>query len=245
MPRNDLTFYDAQADQWWEQGAKIYALHQLNPLRFQYFDRHIKNWQELRILDVGCGGGFTCEFLAARRAIVSGIDQSASCIATATAHARQSNLAIAYQHGYSEALPYPNQSFDAVICVDVLEHVMNVSQTLREIERVLKPGGFFCFDTINRTLKSRMVMIGLLEYVLNEIPIGIHDWHKFICPHDLIDTLTQLGFIDIDISGFNLFGSTPLEMACAYWRYKKTGGFTLSLDRDTSVMYIGIARKLS
>ncbi|HHP7245728.1 MAG TPA: bifunctional 2-polyprenyl-6-hydroxyphenol methylase/3-demethylubiquinol 3-O-methyltransferase UbiG [Elainellaceae cyanobacterium] len=244
MLRNDLTFYDAQADQWWEQGAKIYALNQLNPLRFQYFDRHVKHWQGLQVLDVGCGGGFTCEFLAARGAIVSGIDQSAPCIASATAHARRSNLAIAYQHGYSEALPYPDQRFDGVVCVDVLEHVANVPQTLREIERVLKPGGFFWFDTINRTLKSRIVMIGLLEYVLNEIPVGIHDWHKFIRPTDLINSLTRLGFTEIDISGFNLFGSTPWDMARAYWRYKKTGGFTLSLDRDTSVMYIGIARKL-
>jgi 2-polyprenyl-6-hydroxyphenyl methylase/3-demethylubiquinone-9 3-methyltransferase len=77
MKRNNLEFYDETADQWWNETAKIYALHHLNLPRFEYFDRHISTWKNLCVLDVGCGGGFTCEFLAHRGAIVSGIDQSA------------------------------------------------------------------------------------------------------------------------------------------------------------------------
>ncbi|NEQ28675.1 MAG: methyltransferase domain-containing protein, partial [Microcoleus sp. SIO2G3] len=109
--RNDLSFYDRMAARWWDRSAKIYALHHLNPLRFEYFDCFISNWQELRVLDVGCGGGYTCEFLAKRGAIVSGIDQSQACIHSAIDHAKQHNQNIGYQQGYAEASPYADRSF--------------------------------------------------------------------------------------------------------------------------------------
>ena len=118
---NDLTFYDRMAGHWWDESAKIYALHHLNPLRLNYFDRFISSWKDLRVLDAGCGGGYTCEFLAQRGAIVSGIDQSLACIQRAIEHA-QPHYKIDYLHGYAESLPYANQSFDAVLCVDVQIH---------------------------------------------------------------------------------------------------------------------------
>ena len=119
--RNDLTFYDRMADHWWDESAKIYALHHLNPLRFNYFDRFISSWKDLRVLDAGCGGGYTCEFLAQRGAIVSAIDQSLACIQRAIEQA-QPHYKIDYLHGYADSLPYANQSFDAVLCVDVQIH---------------------------------------------------------------------------------------------------------------------------
>jgi 2-polyprenyl-6-hydroxyphenyl methylase/3-demethylubiquinone-9 3-methyltransferase len=241
--RNNLVYYDRWATEWWEATAKVYALSYLNPPRFEYFDRHIPNWQGLNVLDIGCGGGFTCEFLAQRGAIVAGVDQSTACIQVAQAHAKQQQLAIAYQVAHAEVLPLPADSFDVVTCVDVLEHVDDLRQTLQEIHRVLKPGGTFCFDTVNRTTKSKVVMIWLLENLLNEIPQGIHDWHKFIQPAELTADLRSLGFEQIDITGFNLFGSTLWEHVQSYWDYRRTGQFNVRLNADTDIMYIGKAVK--
>lgn len=244
VKRNDLDFYDRSAEQWWYPDAKIYALHHLNPLRFKYFDYYIANWQGCKVLDVGCGGGFSCEFMAARGAKVFGIDQSQSCIAIAKAHAAASGFEIDYQHGFAESLLYPDNYFDVVLCVDVLEHVADLKQTISEIYRVLKPGGLFYFDTINRTFKSRLVMIWILENIIQQIPCGIHDWRKFIKPRELISLMQLNGFANIEIKGFNLFGNTLGDYFAAYWRYKKTGGFSVSLNDDTSLMYIGKAEKM-
>lgn len=243
--RNDLSFYDTTASQWWEPSAKIYALHHLNAPRFAYFDRFISNWQNLSVLDVGCGGGFSCEFLAQRGAIVSGIDQSRNCIAIAQTHAAQNQLAIEYQHGTAEALPYPDGYFDVVVCVDVLEHVHDLSRTLMEIHRVLKPEGYFCFDTINRTFKSKVIMIWLLEDLLRQIPQGIHDWQKFIKPEHLNQELQTLGFHSIEMHGFNIFGESLLDKMAAYWHYRTTGQFRVSINDDLSEMYIGTAQKVA
>lgn len=242
ITRNDLSFYDAQAAHWWDETSTIYPLRRLNPLRFQYFDRFVSDWNGLRVLDVGCGGGYTCEFLARRGAKVWGIDQSAACIQSAQAHAEQELLSIDYCHGVGEALPWGDRTFDVVICVDVLEHVESPAQTLAEIRRVLKPGGLFCFDTLNRTWQSRLVMIWLLEDLLKEIPRGIHDWKKFITPQELTMLLQQNDFSSISLNGFNLFGSNPVEYFVTLQHYWKTGDFRIRFDADTSIMYVGTAR---
>ncbi|MDX2229038.1 MAG: bifunctional 2-polyprenyl-6-hydroxyphenol methylase/3-demethylubiquinol 3-O-methyltransferase UbiG [Leptolyngbyaceae cyanobacterium bins.349] len=243
--RNNLGYYDRWATEWWSQSAKVYALNYLNEPRFEYFDRHIANWQGLNVLDVGCGGGFTCEFLAKRGAMVTGVDQSIACIHAAKDHAVEHELAIAYHPAHSECLPFADETFDVVTCVDVLEHVENLHQTLQEIHRVLKPGGTFCFDTVNRTMKSKLIMIWLLEDLLKEIPPGIHDWRKFIQPQELTHRLRSLNFQAIDLIGFNLFGSTLIEHIQAYRDYRRTRKFDVRLNADTSIMYIGKAEKKS
>lgn len=242
-PKNNLSFYDRWAAEWWQPETQVYALSYLNPPRFAYFDRHIPHWQGLRVLDVGCGGGFTCEFLAQRGAIVTGVDQSLACIQAAQAHAQAEGLAIAYHATPAEHLPFAPASFDVVTCVDVLEHVADRHQTLQSIHRVLKPGGTFCFDTVNRTLKSRLIMIWLLEDLLHEIPRGIHDWQRFIQPEELTQALRSLGFQHLDLTGFNLFGSTLPEHIQAYLDYRRTGQFNVRLNADTAIMYIGKAVK--
>ncbi|PSN15001.1 3-demethylubiquinone-9 3-O-methyltransferase [filamentous cyanobacterium CCT1] len=243
MQRNNLAFYDQQASQWWDKTAAIAPLNRLNPLRFKYFDRVVPHWRGLRVLDVGCGGGFTCEFLAHQQAQVWGLDQSAHCIEAAQDHAAVGGLPITYSRGVAEALPFEAASFDVVVCVDVLEHVVNPQKAVAEIGRVLRPGGVFCFDTINRTLRSRLVMIWLLEMILRQIPVGIHDWKKFITPQELRAMLTEAGFGAVQIDGFNLFGSTVAEMVAAYRFYQATGEFQAHFDDDTRVMYIGTAVK--
>ena len=243
MIRNNLFFYDQQAAEWWQADATIAPLNRLNPLRFQYFDQLIPDWRRLKVLDVGCGGGFTCEFLAQRGAEVWGTDQSSACIEAAETHAHESKLDVHYRVGMAEALPWEDSSFDVVVCVDVLEHVKNPRQAIAEIARVLKPGGLFCFDTINRTVRSRLIMIWLLENLLGQIPQGIHDWRKFITPQELAHWSRQADLENIQISGFNLFGSTVAEHIAAYRHYQRTGDFQVRFDDDTQVMYIGTAIK--
>lgn len=241
LQRNNLAFYDQQAVRWWDETATIAPLNRLNPLRFKYFDRAIPRWEGLRVLDVGCGGGFTCEFLAHQQAQVWGLDQSAQCIAAAQAHAEAGGLPITYRCGIAEELPFEAVAFDVVVCVDVLEHVADPLQAVKEISRVLRPGGLFCFDTINRTARSRLVMIWLLENILRQIPVGIHDWEKFVTPEELGEMLAQTGFEAVKMDGFNLFGSTVGEIVDAYRFYKTTGQFDVRFDDDMRVMYIGTA----
>lgn len=240
--RNDLSFYDRVAPEWWQPQSQIYALHHLNPLRFSYFDRAVPDWQGLRVLDVGCGGGYSCEFLAARGAIVTGIDPAGQCIRVAQEHARSVGLEIRYRSGVAEALPFGTGEFDVVICVDVLEHVADLPQTIHEIQRVLKPQGWFCFDTINRTFWSKLILIWLLEDWLRLIPQGIHDWQKFITPSELTQLL-QSGFSAIDLRGFSLFGASLWDYWTAYRYYRQASSFQGQISDDCSVMYIGTAQK--
>ncbi|MFP4120310.1 bifunctional 2-polyprenyl-6-hydroxyphenol methylase/3-demethylubiquinol 3-O-methyltransferase UbiG [Coleofasciculus sp.] len=241
--RNDLEFYDRMADRWWQPDEKIYTLSYLNLPRFAFFDRYVKEWQGLKVLDVGCGGGYSCEFMAAKGAIVSGIDRSDPCIISARNHAATQGWVIDYRVGQAETLPWQNDTFDAVICVDVLEHVVDWQKTVAEIYRVLQPQGYFFFDTINRNLKSKFIFIHLLEDILQEIPSGVHDWHKFIQPQELQYCLGQVGFSDIYIKGFDLFGVSFYQNIRAYIHYKNTGGFKAKISEDTSLMYIGKAMK--
>lgn len=246
MKRNNLEFYELSASEWWEESAQIYALKQLNPPRFSDFDRDSFNWQNLPVLDVGCGGRFSCEFTATCDAIVSGsdpaiacIEQAIACIEQAKRHAKQQSLTINDAQGLAVALPFSNQQFDCVMCMDVLE-VDNLNQTLQEIHRVLKLGGLFWFDLINQTIQSKL-MIWLLEDILQAISRSIHDWQKFMPPKVLTTQLQQLGFTQIGIQEFNLFGQSIRDDWQAYWRYQPTQQFCVTIGDDRSLMYISKA----
>ena len=139
--RNDLTIYDKVADRWWSDDIRwVRTLKNLVPGRLKWFDRQI-DWQGKAVLDLGCAGGFMAEALAARGAHVTGIDPAADAIDAARAHARATGLRIGYDVGVGEALPYDDSSFDAIVCVDVLEHVADLNKVLSEVARTLRPGG--------------------------------------------------------------------------------------------------------
>lgn len=193
---------------WWDKGCFLY---QMTGDRCNYIQSSIqqalgKNTLEQHsILEVGCGGGLICEELARRGANMVGIDPSQAALQTACEHAHQSGLAerITYEQGYAEALPYASERFQAVVCLDVLEHVRDLRVTLAEIARILAPGGVFVFDTINRTLLARIVLIWYGEHFPSGglVP-GIHDYHAFIKPVELRALLEANSFQIKELTGF-------------------------------------------
>ena len=229
--RNDLTIYDKVADSWWSDDIRwVRTLKNLVPGRLAWFDRQI-DWHDRDVLDLGCAGGFMAEALAARGARVTGIDPAESAIAAARAHARAQGLRIGYDTGVGEALPYDNTSFDAVVCVDVLEHVADMAKVMAEVARVLRPGGLFLFDTINRNPLARLATITLAEDLLRLLPRGTHDPAKFIKPAELRVAMQGAGLVPGPFTGLGprginrrldlTFGPMPL----------------------TAILYMGTARK--
>jgi 2-polyprenyl-6-hydroxyphenyl methylase/3-demethylubiquinone-9 3-methyltransferase len=157
---SDPTIYDSVSSAWWTGSVGwVRTLANLVPARLRYFDRIIPHWRDLDVLDVGCAGGFLTEALARRGARVSGIDPAGEVVAAAREHAAGEGLAVDYVVGGGEALPWQDASFDVVTCVDVLEHVRDLDEVLGEVARVLRPDGWFLFDTINRNLLSRLLVI--------------------------------------------------------------------------------------
>lgn len=229
--RNDLTIYDTVADRWWSDDIRwVRTLKNLVPGRLSWFDRQI-DWQGRAVLDLGCAGGFMAEALARRGAQVTGIDPAAEAIGAARAHARTGGLRIGYDVGVGEALPYDSASFDAVVCVDVLEHVADLNKVLAEVARILRPGGLFLFDTINRNLLARLATITVAEDVLRLLPRGTHDPAMFIKPAELRAAMQGAGLLPGPITGLGPRGINR--------RFDLTFG-PLPL---TAILYMGIARK--
>ena len=176
------------------------TLKNLVPGRLAWFDRHI-DWQGKDVLDLGCAGGFMAEALAARGAHVTGIDPAADAIDAARVHARATGLRIGYDVGVGEALPYDDSSFDAVVCVDVLEYVADLHKVLSEVARILRPDGLFLFDTINRNPLARLATITIAEDVLRLLPRGTHDPAMFIKPRELRAAMLGAGLVPGAVTG--------------------------------------------
>ncbi len=229
--RNDLTIYDRVADSWWSDNIRwVRTLKNLVPGRLAWFDRQI-DWQGKMVLDLGCAGGFMAEALAARGAHVTGIDPAEGAIAAARAHARAQGLRISYDVGVGEALPYDTASFDAVVCVDVLEHVADLNKVLAEVARSLRPGGLFLFDTINRNPLARLATITVAEDILRLLPRGTHDPAMFIKPRELRAAMQAAGLVPGAVTGLGPRGINR--------RLDLTFG-PLPL---TAILYMGTARK--
>ncbi len=171
------------------------------------------------------------EALARRGADVTGIDPAAGAVDAARAHARAGGLRIRYDVGVGEALPYDSASFDAVVCVDVLEHVADLNQVMAEVARTLRPGGLFLYDTINRNPLARLATITMAEDVLRLLPRGTHDPAMFIKPGELRKALQGAGLVPGAVTGL---GPRGIDR-----RFDLTFG-PLPL---TAILYMGIARK--
>jgi 2-polyprenyl-6-hydroxyphenyl methylase/3-demethylubiquinone-9 3-methyltransferase len=170
------------------------------------------------------------EALARRGAQVIGIDPSTDILTVARAHATSQGLNIIYREGVGEAIPLPNDSVDRVVCMDVLEHVQDVGKVIAEVRRVLRPGGIFFFDTINRNWLSRFMVVTLVEDVLRIIPRGAHDPAKFIRPEELKKYLDE-----------NVFTCSDDFMGMGFVRLNRHLDFEFGLTNSVQVMYIGHA----
>jgi 2-polyprenyl-6-hydroxyphenyl methylase / 3-demethylubiquinone-9 3-methyltransferase len=229
---NDL--YNRLGDCWWGENEALALLRvALNPARFGYFrkvltERLRLDPRGLRALDVGCGGGLLAEEFARLGCQVTGLDPSEPSIATARAHASQSGLAIAYQVGVGEQLSFADASFDLVYCCDVLEHVSDLNRVIAETARVLTPGGVYCFDTINRTLFSKLTVIKLLQEwkATALLPPHLHAWEQFITPAELRHLLARHGLAPQEIQGMTP-EVNPLTLLRLLRRYKR-GKITLN-----------------
>lgn len=191
----DPLLYDRLAPVWWSGSVKaLRLLRNLVPARLRFFDPIVGDWSERRVLDLGCGGGFMCEALARRGARVTGVDPCRAALDAARVHGASERLETDYREGRGEAIPLGDASVDVVVCVDVLEHVDDLPRVLSEVARVLRPGGVFLFDTVNRTWLARAALITLGEQVLRLLPRGTHDPERFIAPGRLRALLEERRF---------------------------------------------------
>ena len=221
---------------WWDDSSTL--LHQM-PIKFNYFVEKINNLSELKILDVGCGGGLLTEEFAKFGAIVTGIDISNKSINIARKHAKQNNLEIEYKVGRAEDLPETDM-YDAVICTDCLEHVQNLDKSISEISRVLKPNGIFLYDTINRTIFSKISVIWFADFVFRKqlAKIGVteknytvHEWSKLIKPNELYKLFDKYKMKNVETKGLKLAGL-------------KQGIKNTKIGNNTKIAYIGYAKKI-
>ena len=181
----ELEKFGDLAHRWWDPNSEFKPLHDINPLRLDWIDGHI-GLADKRILDVGCGGGLLSEGMALRGADVTGIDLSEKPLAVAKLHLLETGQKVDYRKISVEALAAEiPESFDAVTCLEMLEHVPNPSSVITSCARLVKPGGQVFFSTLNRNPKSYLFAVVGAEYVLQMLPKGTHDYAKFIKPSEL------------------------------------------------------------
>src|SRR5437588_3616839 len=208
----EVARFSALAAEWWDPRGKMAVLHKFNPVRLAYirdaackrFGRNAKQrdcLKDLRILDIGCGGGILCEPLARLGANVLGADPAEKNIAAAKLHAEQSSLALDYRVTSAEALADAGERFDLVLAMEVVEHVADVKLFVKRCAEMVKPGGLMIAATINRTLKSFALAIIGAEYVLRWLPRGTHQWDKFVTPDELEIAMERAGLATTDERG--------------------------------------------
>ena len=211
--QEEIQKFSKLADQWWDANGKFKPLHTFNPIRIKYIidkcSSHFKlNKQKnktllkLKILDIGCGGGLVCEPLTRLGAQVTGIDASYKNIEVAKIHAKKSNLKIKYLNASPEKNKI-NEKFDVILNLEVVEHVDNLDLFLKSSSELLKKNGIMFIATINRTFESYIKAIIGAEYVLRWLPIGTHDWNKFLKPEELEKKFFDHNVSTKEISGLN------------------------------------------
>ncbi len=230
--------FQALARAWWDPTGKFRPLHQIGPTRLtfvrdelaRHFGREtggLRPLKDLSVLDVGCGGGLMSEPLARLGASVTGIDPGEKNIAIARGHAEPQGLAIDYRVTTVEALSAEGARYDAVVCLEVVEHVPDVAAFVAACAGLVRPGGMLILSTINRTMKSYALAIVAAEYVLGWLPRGTHQWDRFVTPDELTRHTAAAGLAAPRLMGFVY---NPLRDA---W----------SLSPDTGVNYLLSAAK--
>jgi 2-polyprenyl-6-hydroxyphenyl methylase / 3-demethylubiquinone-9 3-methyltransferase len=238
LDRDEVARFGRLAAEWWDEKGPFRPLHQINPTRLTYvrdrlcahFGRNPKappSLTGLTVLDIGCGGGLVAEPLTRLGAEVTGIDPAPETIEAAKTHAAGARLDITYRAATAEQLADEGQSFDAVLLLEVIEHVPDVPAFLQRIAPLVKPGGVMILSTLNRTLKAYALAIVGAEFVLRWVPIGTHQWERFVRPEELAAALSSASLALTDTTGMVY---NPLADA---W----------SLSGDTDVNYFATAAR--
>ena len=236
---DEVAKFSSMAADWWDPKGKFRPLHKFNPVRLLFIretaERHfgialgkVKPLEGLRLLDIGCGGGLVCEPMARLGAAVTGVDASEANIKTALTHASEQGLKIDYRAGTAEGLIDAGEApFDMVLNLEVVEHVADPAQFLKDTASLVRPGGLMIVATLNKTAKALATAVIGAEYVLGWLPRGTHDWSKFLPPEDVRDALAD--------------GGLEPEAAIGVSYVPFTGAWKLS--EDTSVNYMIVATR--
>jgi 2-polyprenyl-6-hydroxyphenyl methylase/3-demethylubiquinone-9 3-methyltransferase len=228
----EVARFDALAATWWDENGPMRPLHAMNPARLGFIrTQALAHFQPahgalplagLKVADVGCGGGLLSEPLARMGGAVTGVDPAERNIAVASAHAEAMGLSIRYRATTIEALAAEGERFDLITALEVIEHVSDPAAFLAALFEATRPGGLVVLSTLNRSKRAFAAAIVGAEYLLRWLPVGTHDWNKFIRPEELEGLLEDAGFRPLELKGMvpDLFGS----------------GFRLS--DDTAVNYI-------
>jgi len=229
--KKEIEKFSRIAEEWWDPNGKFKPLHNFNPIRIKYIkDNIIKDFKiislekplkKINLLDIGCGGGLLSEPMCRLGANVVGIDASTKNIEVAKFHAKRNNLKINYKVASPEKLK-TKIKFDIILNMEIVEHVENIDFFIKESAKLLKKNGVMFVATLNKTLKSYAFAIIGAEYILKWLPIGTHDWEKFVKPNDLIkiSKKNNLSLKKLDGMKFNILDES--------WK----------ISNDTSVNYI-------
>ena len=222
-----VAVFESAAEAWWDPDGEFRPLHDINPARAAYIERHV-DLRGRRAVDVGCGGGLLCEALARDGAEVTGIDVGEGTLSVAAAHAREAELDIRYADIPAETLAADEAgSFAAVACLEVLEHVPDPAALVGACAQLAAPDGRVFFSTLNRTPAAWLLAVVGAEYVMRVIPKGTHEYRRFIKPSELARMALGAGLEVLDISGLHYH---PLARRC-------------TVDKRISVNYLMCCRR--
>jgi 2-polyprenyl-6-hydroxyphenyl methylase / 3-demethylubiquinone-9 3-methyltransferase len=210
--KKEIEKFSKMATEWWNPNGKFRPLHKFNPIRIKYIKENIINdfklenkakpLEKINILDIGCGGGLLSEPMQRLGANVTGIDASVKNIKIAKLHAKKNRLKINYLCSSPEKFKI-NKKFDVILNMEIVEHVEDVQFFLKSCSKLLKKNGLMFVATINKTLKSYMFAIVGAEYILRWLPIGTHEWEKFIKPEDLKNILKKNNLVLNKLDGMH------------------------------------------
>ena len=228
--KDEIQKFSKIADEWWDANGKFKPLHMFNPIRIKYIkdkcishfklnQNNVKPLSSLKILDIGCGGGLISEPMCRLGAKVTGMDASKKNILVAKLHAKKNRLKI----NYINSSPQKNKikkKFDIILNLEIIEHVDNVDLFLKSSSKLLNKNGIMFVATINRTFESYVKAIVGAEYILRWLPIGTHEWNKFLKPEEIQKKLIRLNFENLNLDGFtyNLLSN----------EWKKTGNYAVN-----------------
>lgn len=206
IDQDEVTKFSKLANKWWDKDGEFRTLHQINPLRLSYIkDKIIRHFGEfksdLTIIDIGCGGGLISVPLAKLGAQITGLDASAKNIETAKFHAQKLGLEINYLCSSAEE---HKKQYDVVLCLEIIEHVLNPEVFIAAISKLLKPGGMIIISTINRTPRSYLRAIIGAEYILRWVPRGTHEFAKFLKPSEISQMLNKNNLQITELKGIEL-----------------------------------------